>query len=231
MKQSNLFYCALLFTPCTLTDATPLLNSQSSALLSLVNTTASFPALNNITLPHATSRVSVGPPFTPGLEPSEEVFFYDVPFSNPPVNIKFKDYDLQLDRNETDVDKCFQKAMMACSDREKHFTEMEAYKLVRWDSGDVLIEIEPKRGDTSTLHGVVNSALKNLIRKWLISRFTIDPDQAQGLTYGIFTDVLQGLNNFRLFYPHLNFFYEVYVYPGEEEDENYVGIGQLSPWE
>ncbi|CAD6575573.1 MAG: hypothetical protein ASARMPREDX12_007381 [Alectoria sarmentosa] len=169
--------------------------------------------------------------FTPGLEPSEEVFFYDVPFSNPPVNIKFKDYELQLDRNETDVDKCFQKAMMACSDREKHFTEMEAYKLVRWDSGDVLIEIEPKRGDTSTLHGVVNSALKNLIRKWLISRFTIDPDQAQGLTYGIFTDVLQGLNNFRLFYPHLNFFYEVYVYPGEEADENYVGIGQLSPWE
>ena len=62
------------------------------------------------------------------------------------MNIKFKDYELQPDRNETDVDKCFQKAMMACSDREKHFTEMEEDILVQWDSGDVLIEIKPGRG-------------------------------------------------------------------------------------
>ncbi|CAF9911508.1 MAG: hypothetical protein ALECFALPRED_007344 [Alectoria fallacina] len=88
--------------------------------------------------------------FTPGLEPSEEIIFYDVPFSNPPVNIKFKDYELDPDRNETDVDKCFQKAMMACSDREKHFTEMEQDANVQWDSGDVVIEIMPRRGVSQT---------------------------------------------------------------------------------
>lgn len=36
----------------------------------------------------------------------------------------------------------------------------------------------------------------------------IDPDQEEALTYGIFTDASQDLNNFRLFYPHSSFLYE-----------------------
>ena len=46
------------------------------------------------------------------------------------------------------------------------------------------------------------------------------------LTYGIFSDALRGLNNFRLFYPHLDFRFEIYVY--DEEGEQYVGRGLLS---
>lgn len=43
-------------------------------------------------------------------------------------------------------------------------------------------------------------------------------------------DVLQGINNFRLFYPHLNFMYEIYLDPGGEE-ELYVGKGQLDVYQ
>ncbi|KAL9065259.1 MAG: hypothetical protein Q9161_008338 [Pseudevernia consocians] len=200
MKESNVLFLTLLFELCVFTNAAPPLNSQSSTVLSLINTTASFPALQNITFPHTGSRVSVGPPFTPGREPSEEVIFYDVPFSDPPVNIKFKDYEFNNDRNETDVDECFRKAMRECSDRAKHFTVMTEDESKSWESGDVFLDLLPRKGD---------------------------PDQEQALTYGIFTDALQGLNNFRLFYPHLNFWYEIYVYPGEEMLENYVGVGQL----
>ena len=46
------------------------------------------------------------------------------------------------------------------------------------------------------------------------------------LTYGIFSDALRGLNNFRLFYPHLDFGFEIYVY--DDEDEQYVGRGYLA---
>ena len=46
------------------------------------------------------------------------------------------------------------------------------------------------------------------------------------LTYGILLDTLTGLNNFRLFYPHLDFMYHIFVHPSDE-DEHEVGMGLL----
>ena len=53
-----------------------------------------------------------------------------------------------------------------------------------------------------------------------------DPEQSEHLTYGIFSDSLRGINNFRLFYPHLDFAFEIYVY--DDGDEHYVGRGYLA---
>lgn len=39
--------------------------------------------------------------------------------------------------------------------------------------------------------------------------------------------MLVGVNNFRLFYPHLNFLFDIYMIVDEQEDEVYVGNGQL----
>lgn len=61
------------------------------------------------------------------------------------MNIKFRDYDLQPERNESDVDRCFQKAVMECGDRAKHFIEMEDHQFQCWESGDVLFGIVPKK--------------------------------------------------------------------------------------
>ena len=43
----------------------------------------------------------------------------------------------------------------------------------------------------------------------------------------MFTDALQGLNNFRLFYPHLDFAYEVFVSLSVESSETYLAWGEL----
>ena len=48
------------------------------------------------------------------------------------------------------------------------------------------------------------------------------------MTYGMASDALRGANHFRLFYPHLNFFFIVFVYPGEEERAIEIGGIELS---
>ena len=63
----------------------------------------------------------------------------------------------------------------------------------------------------------------------LTPSLAIGPEQEQALTYGIFDDALLGVNQFRLFYPHLDFVYEIFVYPdGEPESEVCVGIGEMT---
>ena len=56
----------------------------------------------------------------------------------------------------------------------------------------------------------------------------IVPGQHPTLTYGIFVDTLRGLNAFRLFYPHLDFNYEIFLYPSEARLEYYLGLGTLN---
>ena len=46
------------------------------------------------------------------------------------------------------------------------------------------------------------------------------------LTYGMLADTLPGLNNFRLFYPHLDFDFEIFL-PQQEDIEIQTGIGAL----
>ena len=53
--------------------------------------------------------------------------------------------------------------------------------------------------------------------------FVID-DEA--LTYGIFTEVLRGLNDFRLFYPRLSFVYEIYEFR-RSDDRILLGEGDV----
>lgn len=145
--------------------------------------------------------------------------------------------------NETDVDRCLQKAMLACGDRGKHFTAMTDGETYEWENGQVFLRVLPEkscgclhktrpstRQRLSTSRHVVSiqHPSTSLRGRLLILTLAIDPEQEQVLTYGIFTDVLQGINNFRLFYTHLSFWYDIYVYPGEEGYKTYVGEGQLN---
>ncbi|CAF9939216.1 hypothetical protein IMSHALPRED_001252 [Imshaugia aleurites] len=195
MTEPKNFRLALLFGFCALTNAAPLLNLLSPALLKLMNSTALSTAVHNITRPHGGMPISVTTPFPPGPEPPG-TFFYDVPSTNPPMNLKFRDYLVDPSINKADVDNCFQQAEMECGVREKQSTEMEEGETQRWENGDVYLDIVPKKGS----------------------------QQEQALTYGLFTDALRGINDFRLFYPHLNFLYEIYVYLGDEQTETYLDI-------
>ena len=47
------------------------------------------------------------------------------------------------------------------------------------------------------------------------------------LTYRLWATALTGLNNFRLAYLGLYFMFEVFIYPGEEEPELYIAIGEF----
>ena len=79
--------------------------------------------------------------FPPGPEPSE-IVYYNVPFSDPPVALLFSGTDLKPNRIETYVDKCFQAAVIECSDRRKHFAEMvQGYHVWLWD--DVRLWVSP----------------------------------------------------------------------------------------
>ncbi|KAM0800383.1 hypothetical protein BDR22DRAFT_889433 [Usnea florida] len=186
----SLTSCALLLAFCTSTNAALRLgNSQSSSPLSLVQINAS--TTNPLALPH------VGTTFPPGPQPDEDPWYYDVPYANPHMNIKFRDYQLIAERNETDVEETFRKAVVDCTGR--HTTLMPDRKNYYW-SGSVNLGVEPQEGN---------------------------PGQAIHLTYGIWGDALTGLNQFRLFYPHLDFGFEIYVYDDDDE-ELYVGLGYLS---
>ena len=54
----------------------------------------------------------------------------------------------------------------------------------------------------------------------------IDKEQEEALTYKIFTTVLQGLNDFRLFYPRLSFVYEIYEFT-TPDDRVMLGEGDV----
>ena len=127
------------------------------------------------------------------------MFFYDVPNSNPHINLKFKDYTLIEDRDETECAEAIQKAISAAGDPTKYDVKVPEFEHT-YAQGDNLLDIIPKKGY---------------------------PDQTTELTWGIWSQALTGVSNFRLAYPGLYFVFEVYVYPGGSGDENYVGIGEL----
>ncbi len=54
----------------------------------------------------------------------------------------------------------------------------------------------------------------------------IHKEQEEALTYRIFTTVLQGLNDFRLFYPRLSFVYEIYEFTAQG-DRVMLGEGDV----
>ena len=83
--------------------------------------------------------------FPPGAEPPEDPFFYDVASASPPMNLKFKFYELDSNRNPIDVDKCFQQAMTECGEREKQFIEMKEDESQGWNSGNIFLDILPRK--------------------------------------------------------------------------------------
>lgn len=187
----SLTSCALLLGLCTSTNAAlPLGNSQSSPPLSLVQINAS--TAHPLALPHVSTD------FPPGPQPDRRTFYYDVPYSNPPMNIKFREYQLEPDRDETQVQETLTNAVADCSGPGRRAMLLPVRQNY-WESGEVTLMVLPEENY---------------------------PEQLDHLTYGILGDALRGLNNFRLFYPHLDFAFEIYVYGGREED--YVGRGYLA---
>ena len=76
--------------------------------------------------------------FPPGRQPPGSDLFYKVPFSNPRININFKFFYFDPDRNEIQAQECFRQAIRDCGDRRKHLKEMEDGDW-KWRNGDVLL--------------------------------------------------------------------------------------------
>ena len=90
--------------------------------------------------------------FPPGPEPDEHPFFYDVPHANPPMNIKFRNYQLQPDRDETQVEETLRDAVADCSGpgrRAMLLPDRENY----WESGDVTLMVLPGENCESAIAG------------------------------------------------------------------------------
>lgn len=140
--------------------------------------------------------------FPPGPQPPDPpgLIYYDVPRSNPKMTIKFRDWELNPERSESDTYDVFRAAFRDASDptlRDKDMPE-ETYL---WSSGGVELEVNPVKEDEQ--HIFI-------------------------LTWGLWHTALRGVDNFRRFYPRLDVVFEIYIYPpGYEEDDNYLGIGYL----
>lgn len=61
------------------------------------------------------------------------------------MNLKFKFYELDSNRNPIDADKCFQQAMTECGDRERKFIEMKEDESQGWKSGNIFLDILPQK--------------------------------------------------------------------------------------
>ena len=103
-----------------------------------------YPLAQRKTLPDPEVHHSYQLSFPPGLKPPGHGMYYEVPFSDPPVKLKFQYWKLNPDRNETEVGECFQEAIRECSDRAKRSTKMIKRG---WESGTIILGIVPwKRG-------------------------------------------------------------------------------------
>ena len=131
------------------------------------------------------------PRFPPGPQPPTDPWTYDVRFSNPPIQLKFLEYDLDNSRDETEVQKLVQRAIhFAISDPGRHDQFLNPHQYTWYsDDGDLSLGVLPYTPRPST-----------------------EPPYAMvGLTYKILEYSLIGLNQFRLAYPGLNFRFEIYI--------------------
>lgn len=102
-----------------------------------------YPLAQRKTLPDSEVHHSYQVSFPPGLKPPGHGMYYEVPFSDPPVKLKFQYWKLNPDRNETEVGECFQEATRECSDRAKRSTKMIKRG---WESGTIILGIVPWKG-------------------------------------------------------------------------------------
>ena len=129
--------------------------------------------------------------------------YYTVPRSNPEMILKFRDWELNPERSESNTYDVFRAAFRDASDPSLRDTVMEE-KTHLWPSGGVELEITPLKED----------------------------EQVFFLTWGLWHTALRGVDNFRRFYPKLNVVFEVYIYPpGYEEDDNALGTGYLESYQ
>ena len=69
-----------------------------------------------------------------------------MPYSHPPVRLKFKRYTLDPDRDEKAVERCFRDAIRECGDRRLHFREMDdgsEEDAREWQSGKAFLAVVP----------------------------------------------------------------------------------------
>ena len=151
-------------------------------------------------------------------------------------------WNLVPDRDEQDVDKCIQSARLNSQDPQKKYTEMRDGQR-GYLHGRVVLEVTPReackwprlpplrfRGRVPLDMPLRRAAKNGRTRMKLTPSLVIGvPGGVDlSLTYGIFCDATLGINQFRLFYPHLDFVYEIYVRHNEESESEYrVGTGEL----
>ena len=90
--------------------------------------------------------------FPPGRQPDEDPLFYDVPYADPPMNIKFRQYQLIPDRDETRVEDTFRNAVADCIGPGRRTTLMPE-KLNYYESGEISLAVQPEEGSESTVAG------------------------------------------------------------------------------
>ena len=139
----------------------------------------------------------------PGPQPPQDPWYYEIRFSHPTTTLKFRKYEHEDGRNETEVGDLLQRAISASIDPRLHNQFMDQH-LYTWQ-------------DTQTLLGV--EAYRPVPAE-------DPPYELVGLTHGIWLSCLIGINQFRLAYPGLYFEFEIYV-EIDEIEEDYVGRGGL----
>ncbi|MDI1492566.1 MAG: hypothetical protein OHK93_003780 [Ramalina farinacea] len=139
----------------------------------------------------------------PGPQPPEDPWYYEIRFSHPTTTLKFRDFEHEDGRNETQVGDLIQQAISASIDPRLHNQLIDQHPYT-WQGTQSLVGVEPLRPVPAE----------------------DPPHELVGLTHGIWLSSLIGINQFRLAYPGLYFKFEIYVEINEVE-EDYVGRGGL----
>ena len=121
-----------------------------------------------------------------------------MPRSNPKIVVEFVAFELNLERDESQIYEVFRKAFYDASDPTLRDTAVPEGRHSYIDH-DANLEITPVQ---------------------------IQPEQGPFLTWGLWHTALTGINNFRRFYPGLDFEFEVYVSPIDDV-RFYIGDGYL----
>ena len=123
-----------------------------------------------------------------------------MPRSNPKIVVEFVYFEFNLERDESQIYEVFRQAFYDASDPNLRDTAVpDRRHLYFYHDAD--LEMTPEKGE---------------------------PEQVPFLTWGLWHTALTGINNFRRFYPGLNFEFEIYVDPPEDDDVGFsIGHGYL----
>ena len=123
-----------------------------------------------------------------------------MPRSNPRIFVEFDAFTFNFERNESQIYEVFRRAFYDASDPTLRDTavSVKRHLYIYYDAD---LEMTPVKGEL---------------------------EQAPFLTWGLWYTALTGINNFRRFYPGLDFEFEIYVNsPDDDHVGYYIGDGYL----